>query len=69
MINVSPELLASKLSKDKSLDVRMLQKWALRSCADRLVSGGFKFRRSGFRGCGAKFINSFFSYLSLLCLY
>jgi len=33
------------------LDVRKLQKSAIRACTDRLVSaGGFKFRRSAFRG-------------------
>eukprot|EP00438_Fugacium_kawagutii_P025246 Skav201300 [mRNA] locus=scaffold1317:139251:167953:- [translate_table: standard] len=51
VIQVRPDRVASKLpSKGVSNEPRMLQKWALRVCADRLVSGGFKFRRSGFRG-------------------
>lgn len=54
VINVSPAVMASKLAArpgKNSTDPRMLQKWALRTCADKLVSaGGFKFRRSGFRG-------------------
>mmetsp|Transcript_55879 Transcript_55879/g.122688 ORF Transcript_55879/g.122688 Transcript_55879/m.122688 type:complete len:528 (-) Transcript_55879:186-1769(-) len=37
------------------LDARKLQKSAIRICTDRLVSmGGFKFRRSAFRGCEPK---------------
>jgi len=51
VIQVRPDRVATKLpSKNVSTEPRMLQKWALRICADRLVSGGFKFRRSGFRG-------------------
>jgi len=54
VINVSPAVMASKLASrpgKSNTDPRMLQKWALRLCADKLVSaGGFKFRRSGFRG-------------------
>jgi len=54
VINVSPAVMASKLAQrpgKSTTDPRMLQKWALRLCADKLVSvGGFKFRRSGFRG-------------------
>eukprot|EP00913_Durusdinium_trenchii_P029057 g27245.t1 len=49
VINVRPDCVTSKLPPKQSAD-RMMQKWALRVCADRLVSGGFKFRRSGFRG-------------------
>jgi len=37
------------------LDARKLQKSAIRVCTDRLVgTGGFKFRRSAFRGCEPK---------------
>jgi len=54
VINVSPAVMASKLASrpgKSNTDPRMLQKWALRLCADKLVfAGGFKFRRSGFRG-------------------
>jgi len=50
VIQVRPDRVASKLPSSTSAEPRMLQKWALRVCADRLVSGGFKFRRSGFRG-------------------
>lgn len=49
VINVRPDCVTSKLPPKQPAD-RMMQKWALRVCADRLVSGGFKFRRSGFRG-------------------
>lgn len=57
VINVSPSSLAAKLSQPAKgrADQRTLQKWALRVCADKLVSvGGFKFRRSGFRGSEPK---------------
>jgi len=38
-------------SLDSSVDERKLQKSAIRACTDRLVAqGGFKFRRSAFRG-------------------
>mmetsp|Transcript_1052 Transcript_1052/g.1845 ORF Transcript_1052/g.1845 Transcript_1052/m.1845 type:complete len:480 (+) Transcript_1052:124-1563(+) len=52
VIQLRPDRVASKLPKGAgpAMAPRMLQKWALRICADRLVSGGFKFRRSGFRG-------------------
>ncbi|CAE7658445.1 cid16 [Symbiodinium pilosum] len=54
VINVRPDRVSPKVASRPakvSTDPRMLQKWALRHCADRLVSaGGFKFRRSGFRG-------------------
>ena len=54
VINVRPDRVSPKVASRPakvSSDPRMLQKWALRHCADRLVSaGGFKFRRSGFRG-------------------
>eukprot|EP00435_Cladocopium_sp_Y103_P029918 s622_g7.t1 len=50
VIQVRPDSVASKLPSKGVAEPRMLQKWALRICADRLVSGGFKFRRSGFRG-------------------
>eukprot|EP00930_Biecheleria_cincta_P067177 TRINITY_DN535_c0_g1_i2.p1 TRINITY_DN535_c0_g1~~TRINITY_DN535_c0_g1_i2.p1 ORF type:complete len:514 (-),score=109.86 TRINITY_DN535_c0_g1_i2:286-1827(-) len=57
VINVSPSSLATQLSQPAKgrADQRTLQKWALRVCADKLVSfGGFKFRRSGFRGSEPK---------------
>lgn len=57
VINISPNSLTAKLSQPTKgrADQRTLQKWALRACADRLVSmGGFKFRRSGFRGSEPK---------------
>jgi len=56
---VPPHILAQRLQGRFSkgsvsttrLDVRKLQKSAIRVCTDRLVSaGGFKFRRSAFRG-------------------
>jgi len=37
------------------LDAKKLQKSAIRACADQLVSGGFKFRRSAFAGEDPKF--------------
>jgi len=55
--NVSPSVLAERLggrmnyNNAMKLDARKLQKSAIRACCDRLVSvGGFKFRRSAFRG-------------------
>jgi len=55
--NVNPSVLAERLggrmnySNAMKLDSRKLQKSAIRACCDRLVSvGGFKFRRSAFRG-------------------
>eukprot|EP00931_Biecheleriopsis_adriatica_P112391 TRINITY_DN869_c0_g1_i2.p1 TRINITY_DN869_c0_g1~~TRINITY_DN869_c0_g1_i2.p1 ORF type:complete len:509 (-),score=110.00 TRINITY_DN869_c0_g1_i2:62-1588(-) len=56
VVNVSPDHVCAKFAARTSkgprqTEPRMLQKWALRACADKLVSaGGFKFRRSGFRG-------------------
>jgi len=59
VVNVSPHILVQRLQGRFSkgsfstmrLDVRKLQKSAIRACTDRLVSaGGFKFRRSAFRG-------------------
>lgn len=57
VLNISPSSLRAKLSQPAKAqaDQRALQKWALRACADKLVSsGGFKFRRSGFRGSEPK---------------
>jgi len=55
--NVNPSVLAERLggrmnyTNAMKLDARKLQKSAIRACCDRLVSvGGFKFRRSAFRG-------------------
>lgn len=55
--NVNPSVLAERLggrmnyTNAMKLDSRKLQKSAIRACCDRLVSvGGFKFRRSAFRG-------------------
>jgi DNA polymerase sigma len=55
--NVKPSVLADRLggrmnfTSAMKLDSRKLQKSAIRACCDRLVSvGGFKFRRSAFRG-------------------
>jgi len=56
--NVNPSVLAERLGgrmgsypNPMKLDARKLQKSAIRACCDRLVSvGGFKFRRSAFRG-------------------
>jgi len=55
--NVEPSVLAERLGgrmnnfNSMKLDSRKLQKSAIRACCDRLVSvGGFKFRRSAFRG-------------------
>lgn len=54
--NVNPVTLAERLggrigSFNDKFDPKKLQKSAIRACTDRLVSeGGFKFRRSAFRG-------------------
>jgi hypothetical protein len=56
--SASPQILFNRLHGRNSplqpatqLDEKKLQKSALRACTDRLVSaGGFKFRRSAFRG-------------------
>mmetsp|Transcript_55882 Transcript_55882/g.122706 ORF Transcript_55882/g.122706 Transcript_55882/m.122706 type:complete len:569 (-) Transcript_55882:99-1805(-) len=59
VVSVNPTVLAARLQSRLSqrspmasqLDARKLQKSAIRACTDRLVSaGGFKFRRSAFRG-------------------
>jgi len=59
VVNVSPHILVQRLQgrfskgtvSSMKLDVRKLQKSAIRACTDQLVSaGGFKFRRSAFRG-------------------
>lgn len=59
VVSASPEVLAARLHGRLAprsmvplqLDARKLQKSAIRACTDRLVaSGGFKFRRSAFRG-------------------
>lgn len=59
VINVTPDALAKRLqgrlasgrAAATKLDARKIQKSAIRTCTDRLVSvGGFKFRRSAFRG-------------------
>jgi hypothetical protein len=58
--NVNPLVLAERLggrlgSFNGKLDPKKLQKSAIRACTDRLVSaGGFKFRRSAFRGAEPK---------------
>jgi hypothetical protein len=64
VINVSPTALFGCLQgrwsvgrhiKPSELDVRKLQKSAIRACTDRLVgNGAFKFRRSTFRGAEPK---------------
>jgi DNA polymerase sigma len=64
VINVSPSALLDRLQgrwaqgrhiKPSQLDVRKLQKSAIRACTDRLVgNGAFKFRRSTFRGAEPK---------------
>mmetsp|Transcript_42705 Transcript_42705/g.91007 ORF Transcript_42705/g.91007 Transcript_42705/m.91007 type:complete len:557 (-) Transcript_42705:227-1897(-) len=63
VVSVNPTVLAARLQSRLSqrspmasqLDARKLQKSAIRACTDRLVSaGGFKFRRSAFRGCEPK---------------
>jgi len=50
--NISPAALAQRLQqRSQNIDVKRLQKSAIRLCTDRLVaSGGLKFRRSAFRG-------------------
>jgi hypothetical protein len=54
--NVDPSILGGRMNfggrmNSMKLDSRKLQKSAIRACCDRLVSvGGFKFRRSAFRG-------------------
>merc|ERR1719454_1558442 len=54
--NADPRVLAERLggrigSFNDTFDPKKLQKSAIRACTDRLVSeGGFKFRRSAFRG-------------------
>lgn len=59
VVSASPSILAQRLqgrlaakgTAPLQLDMRRLQKSAIRACTDRLVSGGgFKFRRSAFRG-------------------
>jgi len=59
--NISPQVLFNRLhgrsshSTPAQLDEKKLQKSAIRACTDRLVaSGGFKFRRSAFRGSEPK---------------
>lgn len=63
VISVSPTTAQGRLqerfgpyrSSTNALDVRKLQKSAIRACTDRLVaSGAFKFRRSAFRGSEPK---------------
>merc|ERR1719235_1890050 len=55
--SVNPRILFQRLhsrstqSSSAPIDEKKLQKAAIRACTDRLVSaGGFKFRRSAFRG-------------------
>jgi len=54
--NISPHVLLMRLhgrspqGSASQVDVKKIQKAALRACTDRLVAGGFKFRRSAFRG-------------------
>lgn len=51
--SVSPQILQRRLHRDSAaqVDVRKLYKTAIRACTDKLVAeGGFKFRRSAFRG-------------------
>jgi len=59
VVSVSPNVLVARLQgrlaaggiNIAKLDMRKLQKSAIRACTDRLVAnGGFKFRRSAFRG-------------------
>jgi len=61
VVSCSPHILVQRLqgrfakgslsTGSTQLDIRKLQKSAIRACTDRLVSpGGFKFRRSAFRG-------------------
>merc|ERR1719162_462266 len=63
VMTVSPGVLKSRLKSRlpngaylAKLDAKKLQKAAIRACADQLVSvGGFKFRRSAFKGEEPKF--------------
>jgi len=49
--NISPSVLVRRMGHAKNSDARKLQKSAIRACTECLVSsGGFKFRRSAFRG-------------------
>lgn len=59
VINVNPDALAQRMKANLSsqgkqavkMDAQKLRKSAVRMCTDRLVNvGGFKFRRSAFRG-------------------
>jgi hypothetical protein len=60
VVSVNPDALPGQLkgrlarcgvASQGNLDARKVQKSAIRACTDRLVSaGGFKFRRSAFRG-------------------
>jgi hypothetical protein len=54
VVNVSPTILQRRLPRNSfkpQADSHKLLKSAIRACTDRLVSsGGFKFRRSAFRG-------------------
>merc|ERR1719213_433135 len=59
--SASPHILFERLhghstkGNASQLDAKKLQKCAIRACTDRLVSaGGFKFRRSAFRGAEPK---------------
>lgn len=64
VVSASPQVLAKRLqnrlpsapeTRASQLDARKLQKSAIRTFTDRLVStGGFKFRRSAFRGAEPK---------------
>jgi len=59
--SVNPQILFERLhgrqerDSPAQLDAKKLQKCAIRTCTDRLVAtGGFKFRRSAFRGSEPK---------------
>eukprot|EP00929_Paragymnodinium_shiwhaense_P100384 TRINITY_DN6265_c0_g1_i1.p1 TRINITY_DN6265_c0_g1~~TRINITY_DN6265_c0_g1_i1.p1 ORF type:complete len:538 (+),score=113.01 TRINITY_DN6265_c0_g1_i1:119-1615(+) len=58
IINLNPAMLASSVSSrnsDPDNDLMKIYKATLRSCTEKLVSkGGFKFRRSAFRGSEPK---------------
>jgi len=64
IVSVRPSVLAARLqgrlasrseASAMTLDMKKLYKSAIRACTDRLVSGGgFKFRRSAFRGSEPK---------------
>jgi hypothetical protein len=64
VVSMNPEALPAQLrgrlartggASTAKLDARKVQKSAIRACTDRLVSaGGFKFRRSAFRGLEPK---------------